>query len=790
MCGLLLALTLHSQIRVSMAKRNDWEEMCQAFVPAKSSATQKYVFPIHGENISREVTFTSSKDAHKLAAYACGDDSFQNCREQVIAYLNYYSWSNHVKGLAPEAQPKCIVYVQTQVGPFEAFCGDDPALKAYQFCKGHVLGYSCVQALVKEALSQLERLEECSCFACPRRLLLPPVSALASTSSSQLPSDEHLEAIISHLAQYYSAGFSFLEHNDVGTGSCRISFALSERFGSRVSSACFGAKTDAERVTAVISTRKGSPLEVYASPDTVDVQACLETCSFLNAVETFEAMVASAHKTLVNGREQDVKNMVARAMERSGEEMQIEVHRVGSFDLWELRTLKSKKVGYHRVEYMKREGLFEIWIAEQGSAVYAVSKRDNAPEKRHDLGLCLNTILLAQPLPRSRQKLLELFFDQCARDASYPWDFLYLQSNLKSGSDARESFHLGLGYLYTVVKLHDCAWNVGDPIQSYHNCIISSYLYKSAEDAAPARRSDSFEFDSVLESISKDFGAGSISLLEHAADGTKCEVSYAAAERFGNSVHAACFGASSLSSSRGYVLTFEKGSMENLGKAPDVVHVQTCLGSCAAKLDAMSLRWMLASSLTSYIQFSSRVSEAQVTALLHAAANDSIVVDATRLSPRIWKLTTRSAHKLANHHYMATEEKWKDYYHVYISENPQQRVGAIRLSDGKRIPFATLGLSLNTLLWARPDAPARLQLHRWFYGLGVTEDMAPWNMLFSSGNGVGLTYVDAQTYKTPHLDSNYMYTVMRLLDCSWEEAERILHPTRSFHACIRASWIK
>lgn len=279
------------------------------------------------------------------------------------------------------------------------------------------------------------------------------------------------------------------------------------------------------------------------------------------------------------------------------------------------------------------------------------------------------------------------------------------------------------------------------------------------------------------------------SVVEH---GSKCHRSASVATSFGENVSVVCAGSDESILKLESLRTFtrcEAISLNHMFRAPDMVHVQVCLEDCCFKRVPAELNKLFSLSIFTVIDFGVEGTSGDVLDLLHKAAN----IETNRLKLRafqvtdalgIWAIETIAMQRKVQHHYMAREEDgWVgSRYKVRVEDGEVQ---ARRIRDGKVIPYRYLGYSLNTLLEAGLQTSSRKQLLDQFTELAVTEDMAPWNILFT--NGTGLVYVDSETRLTSNLNPNYMLSLILLRGCHHLRSIFRDDPVAAFQQCMSYS---
>ena len=275
-------------------------------------------------------------------------------------------------------------------------------------------------------------------------------------------------------------------------------------------------------------------------------------------------------------------------------------------------------------------------------------------------------------------------------------------------------------------------------------------------------------------------------LVEH---GGYCVRARNTAATFGGNVSAVCVGAKEIDIEDDAEVTLVRcGRLEldELFAVPDVVHVQVCLQDCPYLREPEELNKLFSLSLFTVIDLGAEQTYEEMVDLLH----DATSVKANPLHLRsfqvadaigIWVVETVEMQRKVKHHYNAMEvDGWVgSRYNVRIKDG---LVEALRLRDAKRIPYRYLGYSLNTIVEAGLQEGSRTKLLKYFTRLNVTEDMAPWNILFT--NGSGLVYVDSETRLTSNLNPNYMLSVILLRGCYHLRNTFRTDPIMAFQQCM------
>ena len=190
---------------------------------------------------------------------------------------------------------------------------------------------------------------------------------------------------------------------------------------------------------------------------------------------------------------------------------------------------------------------------------------------------------------------------------------------------------------------------------------------------------------------------------------------------------------------------------------------------------------MLASALITYVDpvLLQLMARTMVMSQTIAFGNETLEIVPKYLGFWFVEDETRRATKHVNHHFGAREEKWHNHYTVQVHGND---VSAIRKADKSTISFVHLGVTLNTILSIKEYRSWRAKLMREWFKLRPMEDMAPWNFILSSAGS--LIYIDGQNFPYPCLNTNWIYTAVHLLKCTFTEKGFFEDPVSTYNGCM------
>ena len=398
---------------------------------------------------------------------------------------------------------------------------------------------------------------------------------------------------------------------------------------------------------------------------------------------------------------------------------------------------------------------------------------------------------------------------------------------------------LGTSHMYSITRMHGCKWNAAKPMRAFMGCLPALLKQGNVADSAAEGNKN---FDIILKDIQASHKGGQVTIVEiNDENAGLCQFSGLARKMFSVETSIVCFGANTVLDIDDNVLYLHGGSHRRMDKSPDVVHVQTCLAKCSYKSSGRNLLLLVRSALETYVDFGEQGTLMYVNSIVQEMAQlarrDFKIAKEFMGNSGLWKFQTLRSAKLVDHSY--TRNGFGEFlkfrrntYEVHIDTEFRPPVYAIRRKDKTTIPFLHLGLSLNLLLKASPHVKTRKKLIRLFAEMDVTEDMAPWNMLYTESK---LKFIDADamhkriSYVNPNLmvsfcfckdcfniikltinyltncvvilldvllnmrksDSATQVSLMLLRGCEWKEADRAADPIQVYKECMSSTveWI-